>query len=431
MKLGDDVPRPPLLELREVRVTYGDRKHQVNALERIDLTVEDGEFVALLGPTGCGKSTLLRIVTGLQAPSAGTVLYRGVPLSGVNPHATIVFQTLALFPWLTVQENVEVVLQARGMGPERTRRARELLDRVGLDGFENAYPRELSRGMLQKVSFARAMAVEPELLCLDEPFSALDPLSAEALRGELLELWLGDKIPARAILLVTHSIEEAVLMADRIVVMVKDPGRILASLRVALPRPRDRKSIGFIKVVDYVYAALAGQTQPEALELGTAPGSPGQTRWLPYVEIDALSGFLEHLAAARGQRADIYHLSGELETDSDRVLSLTDAAELLGFATVAQGDITLTPLGWTFAEASILERKVIFAGQLRRIPLFRWLLAMLQAAEEHQLERSVLQAALAQELPEQEAARQVDVALGWGRYAELLEYDDDREVIRL
>ena len=214
----------------------------------------------------------------------------------MNPHATIVFQTFALFPWLTVQQNVEVALKARGIPPAiRALRAVEQLDKVGLDGFENAYPRELSGGMRQKVGFARAMVVEPELLCLDEPFSALDVLSAESLRGELLELWTSGNIPTRAILMVTHNIEEAVFMADRIIVMEKDPGRVVADLKVELPHGRQRKDPAFIELVDYVYAILAGQTQTEAVEMGTAPGEPGVTRRLPVVNIDDLIGLLEYL----------------------------------------------------------------------------------------------------------------------------------------
>src|SRR4030042_3954949 len=214
-----------LLELKNISQIYGAGEQSFPAIQDVNLPLREGEFAALIGPTGCGKSTLLRIITGLQAPTAGQVLYRGRALQGVNPHATIVFQTFALFPWLPVQENVEVALRARGIPTKlRTARAIDLLDRVGLDGFETAYPRELSGGMLQKVGFARAMAVEPELLCLDEPFSALDVLSAESLRGELLELWTGGNIPTRAILMATHHIEEAVFMADRIVGMDKDPG---------------------------------------------------------------------------------------------------------------------------------------------------------------------------------------------------------------
>jgi NitT/TauT family transport system ATP-binding protein len=388
--------------------------------------------VALLGPSGCGKSTLLRIIAGLQRPTSGTVLYRGRPLTGVNPHASIVFQTFALFPWLTVQENVEVALQAKGVPAKlRAARALDLLDRVGLDGFETAYPRELSGGMKQKVGFARAMAMEPELLCLDEPFSALDVLSAEALRGELLELWLSGNIATRALLLVTHDIEEAVFMAGRVILMEKNPGRILTDIQVSLAHPRSKKDPKFLEIVDRIYAILAGQTQPEHLELGTAPGEPGTTRALPHITINDLTGLLEYLRELPHNRADLYKLASDLKLSTDQLLSLTDAAELLGFATVAHGDITLTALGETFAEASILARKEIFATRIRRLPIFKWLMSMLRKAEKHQLKWDVVQTALELEFPEEEAYRQLDIAVDWGRYAEILSYEDASEVIYL
>lgn len=421
-----------LVKLRGVTQKYHTGKKEFTAVLGVNLTVNDGEFVALLGPSGCGKSTLLRIITGLQKPSEGKVLYRGQPVVGVNPYATIVFQTFALFPWLTVQQNVEVALRARGVSPEECRRrSLELLDMVGLDGFETAYPRELSGGMRQKVGFARAMAVEPELLCLDEPFSALDVLSAESLRGELMELWIHGSIPTKAILMVTHNIEEAVFMADRIVVMEKDPGRVVADVIVDLPHPRQHKSPRFANIVDQVYATLAGQTQPEYLEIGTEPGAPGRTRALPNITIDDLIGMLERLMEVPNRTADIFRLAEDLQADSDYLLRLTEAAELLGFATLARGDITLTPLGETFAEARILARKEIFATRIRRLPLFQWLLRMLEAADSHQLEYDVTLAALELEFPPEEAKRQLDLAIEWGRYAELLAYDDSTQTIFL
>ena len=224
-----------LVQLDGVIQSYRSGERVFTAIEDVDLVVQTGEFVALLGPSGCGKSTLLRIITGLQRPTGGAVHYRGKPLRGVNPHATIVFQTFALFPWLSVLDNVEIALKARGVPSSLRHRAMDLLDRVGLDGFESAYPRELSGGMRQKVGFARAMAVEPELLCMDEPFSALDVLSAESLRSDLIELWTSGNIPTKAILMVTHSIEEAVIMAGRIVLMDKGPGREVADLPVDPP----------------------------------------------------------------------------------------------------------------------------------------------------------------------------------------------------
>ena len=419
-----------LVELRHVSQMYGTGTHRFVALQDVNLRLHEGEFVALLGPSGCGKSTLLRIITGLQLPTEGQDLYRGQSVQGVNPRTTIVFQTFALFPWLTVQQNVEVALTAHGVAPEqRGRRAIDLLDKVGLDGFETAFPRELSGGMRQKVGFARALAVEPELLCLDEPFSALDVLSAESLRGELLELWTSGALPTKAILLVTHNIEEATLLADRIVVMDKGPGRVVAEVKVDLPHPRQRKALPFLQVMDHVYAMLAGQTQPEHVEMGTAPGEAGRTRALPPITINELAGLLEHLDEAPNNHTDIYKLATELQVHLDALLRLTEAAELLGFATLAQGDITLTPLGETFAEASILARKEIFATRIRRLPMFKWLLAMLRVADKHQLEKDVISTALELDFTPDEATHQVEIAINWGRYAELLAYDDTSETL--
>ncbi len=423
---------PTLLEVRSVNQMYGSGERRFTAVQNINFSMREGEFVALVGPSGCGKSTLLRIITGLNKPTSGVVLYRDNVLVGVNPYATIVFQTFALFPWLNVQQNVELALKVRGVpGEERTKKAVALLDKVGLDGFENAYPRELSGGMRQKVGFARAMAVEPELLCLDEPFSALDVLSAEALRGELLELWTAGDIPTKAILMVTHNIEEAIELADRVVVMDKQPGHIVADLNVDLPHPRHRKSPEFIAKVDLVYATLAGQTEPESLEMGSAPGEPGRTRTLPDVQVVNLAGLLEALAEKPDDRADIYRLVEELKVDSNQLFLLQEAAELLGFATVSKGDITLTALGQTFVDASIQARKEIFATRIRRLPMFRWLLNILEKADVHKLEWDVIQSALELEFPPDEAEKQVEIAVNWGRYAELLSYDDSKATIFL
>ena len=430
MKLANE--EMALLELRHVSQIYTDRQRRFVAVQDVSVEIKPGEFVALLGPSGCGKSTLLRVIAGLQRPTEGEVMYQGRPLRGINVHATIVFQTFALFPWLTVQQNVEVALKARGVAPgPRMTRAVDLLDMVGLDGFETAFPRELSGGMRQKVGFARAMAVEPELLCLDEPFSALDVLSAEALRNELLELWTAGELPTRAILMVSHNIEEAVFLADRIVVMDKGPGRVVADLPVTLPHPRQRKSPRFIEMVDLVYATLAGQTQPEALEYGTAPGEVGPTRGLPDIAINDLAGLLEHLDEFTGDQTDIYRLASDLKVGSDLLLSLTEAAELLGFATVAEGDIRLTPLGETFAEATILTRKEIFAGRMKRLPMIKWLIKLLGAAERGRLDWDVVLAALNLEFPPEAAERQLETAVNWGRYSEVLAYDDNDKVIFL
>lgn len=421
-----------LVTLNAVTQAYGKDENKFYAVENINLEINPGEFVALLGPSGCGKSTLLRIITGLQKPSRGIVLYKNKEITGVNPHSTIVFQTFALFPWLTVLQNVELALQSKGI-PEsiRVSRAIDAIDRVGLDGFETAYPRELSGGMRQKVGFARAIVNEPELLCLDEPFSALDVLSAETLRGELLELWTEGKIPTKAILMVTHNIEEAIYMASRVVVMDKNPGRIIADLPITLPYPRDKKSVEFQTIVDKVYSLLAGQTLPDHLELGSAPGEPGYTRKLPNVAIAHLNGLLEFIYESDKDKFDIYMLADELGLDSDQLLHVTEFAEILGFVKIDSGDISITPLGETYTEASITARKEIFASRVKRIPLLKWLLNLLNASANKQLNRSVIQTALELEFPADDAEEQIDIIVNWGRYAELLVYDDNEELIYL
>ncbi len=405
-----------LLELQHVVKSYGSDEKQFVAVSDVSLKLCPGEFTCLLGPSGCGKSTLLRIITGLNRATSGTVLYRGQPVKGVNPHATIVFQTFALYPWLTVQDNVQVALKARGVEPAvRVERALKLIDTVGLDGFESAYPRELSGGMRQKVGFARAMAVEPELLCLDEPFSALDVLSAEALRGELMELWLNKAIPTKAILMVTHNIEEAVLMADRIIVMSKDPGRILTEFHVTLRHPRQRKDTAFQAEVDKVYAAVAGK-KPEGIE-GELP-----QKKLPRARLNALAGLLEKLDD-EGGRSDLPKLSAALNFELDDLLPLVEAGELLSFVQVEGGTLVLTPLGDTYAEANILARKELLAGRVLRLPLINWIYDTLQRDDTHSTARSYFFEKLQGEFGDL-AEEQLDAAIRWGRHAELFAYND-------
>jgi NitT/TauT family transport system ATP-binding protein len=420
-----------LLRVEHVTRVFGQRDRQFTAVRDINLEIRAGEFVALLGPSGCGKSTLLRMINGLITPTSGVVYYRDQPVTSVNPYSTMVFQTFALFPWLTVLDNVALALEARAVPPAvRQSQAERLIDLVGMDGFESAYPRELSGGMRQKVGFARALAVEPELLCLDEPFSALDVLSAEALRGELMELWNNGLLPTRAILMVSHNIEEAILMADRIVVMGKEPGHIAAIFPVDLPHPRNRKSPAFETLMDRLYGAIAGRTETEAKEIGTAPGVAGPTRILPQSSVEALAGMLEHLNANRSPY-DIYKLDAELGLEMVDLVHTIEMAEMLGFATVSAGDITITPLGQAFAEASILARKEIFAGRARRLPMIEWTMQMLRAAPDGRLPWKVFYTALLPEFPDEVATRQIDTVIDWGRYAELLEYDDRDQTLSL
>ena len=419
-----------LLDLQGITKAYRLETKEFVAIKDIDLQIKPGEFVSLLGPSGCGKSTLLRIIAGLNVATAGTVAYHGQALRGVNPHTTIVFQTFALYPWLTVQQNVEIALKARGVAQEeRAEKSLKLIDTVGLDGFESAYPRELSGGMRQKVGFARAMAVEPELLCLDEPFSALDVLSAEALRGELMELWLKKKIPTKAILMVTHNIEEAVLMADRIVIMAKDPGRILTEIAVTLHHPRHRKDIAFQALVDKVYAAVAGQSRPKDEALGTQPGEPGATRPLPRAQLSAVAGLVEKLVAERG-RVDLYRMGGELVLELDDLLPIVEAADMLGFVTVSEGDLSITPLGRAYAEATILARKAILTGRVLRLPTIAWIYEALQRDDNGRVAREYFREKLEAEFGDR-AEQQLDIAIHWGRYAELFAYDDDAEELYL
>src|SRR6266568_593997 len=315
----------PIIEGRAVEKFYAQPDgSRVEVIVPTDIAVHPGEFLALLGPSGCGKSTLLRMLTGLAKPSAGQVLWHGQPLDGQRPNCSIVFQSFALFPWLTVIDNVEAPLEARGVPPlERHKRALKIIDAVGLDGFETAFPKELSGGMKQRVGFARALVVEPEVLFMDEPFSALDVLTAETLRGELLELWLGHKIPTRAIFIVTHNIEEAVVLADRIIVLGRHPAHIHADFAVALPHPRDRKSPEFLDLVDSIYRVLTrpehkdGSVPPRTRIPGVAPKS--KAVMLPHTRPGGMAGLLEILVD-RGGRVDLHRLSEELSMDLESLL---------------------------------------------------------------------------------------------------------------
>jgi len=422
------IPNPSienLLQLQNIVKAYGRGTRQFLAVRDVNLQIKSGEFVCLLGPSGCGKSTLLRMIAGLNSPTSGTILYRGTPLKGVNPHATIVFQTFALYPWLTVQENVEIALKARGAPPgERAKRALKLIDTVGLDGFESAYPRELSGGMRQKVGFARAMAVEPELLCLDEPFSALDVLSADALRGELIELWQNKTLPTKAVLMVTHNIEEAVLMADRIVVMAKDPGRIVAEIEVTLRHPRSRKDIAFQAQVDKVYAAVTGKTKAEP-----QAGEGERRKKLPDARLNALAGLVEKLVEDGG-RTDLYRLAGQLSLELDDLLPIVETGELLGLLNILEGDLMITPLGRAYAEASILARKELIAGRILRLPIINWIYDTLLRDDDRRVTRDYFFENLKSDFGDW-AEEQLEIAISWGRHAELFAYDDDTRELYL
>jgi NitT/TauT family transport system ATP-binding protein len=395
------------------------------------LSLYPGVIVALLGPSGSGKSTLLRMLSGLTAPSSGKVLWHGESVGDARPNAAIVFQSFALFPWLTVIENVEVPLLARGMTlTDRQNRALKTLEVVGLSGFENAYPKELSGGMKQRVGFARALAVEPEILFMDEPFSALDVLTAENLRGELLELWIGKKIPTDSIFLVTHNIEEAVLLSDRIIVLGRNPAKIRADFRVFLPQPRDRNSAEFLVYVDYVYKLMT-QPQLQAEPPSSSRPSDKAFRPLPQAGSGAIAGLLE-LLNDRAGKEDLYRIADELRFEVDDLLPIVDAAVLLRFAKSERGDVELTPDGKTFVEADISTQKTLFRqAALVNSPLLQQMQNTLLNKSDHTMPLEFFRDILQQHLSDEDVKRQLDVALNWGRHAEIFSYDSESDRLLL
>jgi NitT/TauT family transport system ATP-binding protein len=422
-----DTPGPVILEAKGVTKTFTTPDGRaLPVLDGVSFALHEGEIVALLGKSGSGKSTLLRCVAGLISPSTGTVTYRGAILNGANPGVAMVFQSFALLPWLTVQQNVELAMQARDV-PEETRRDKALraIDLIGLDGFESAYPKELSGGMRQRVGFARALSVEPDALLMDEPFSALDVLTAANLRGELTRLWEGHEFPVKAVLIVTHNIEEAVQLADRILVLSSNPGRIQAELPNQLPRPRDRHEAGFEQLVDTVYDILTGREEP-AERAVAAPDAAALTPVdlpLPEVSAGGLSGLLEILAA-RGGQDGLAELADELSFDVDDLLPLVDAAEMLGLAEVHGADLEITDTGREFATADINTSKALF-GKLssERAPLIKAIMRALHATADGTLREGFFLDLLRRGFSADEARRQLDIAIDWGRYGELFEYD--------
>ncbi|HTA68690.1 MAG TPA: AAA-associated domain-containing protein [Bryobacteraceae bacterium] len=419
----------PIIEARQIEKAF-DRPDggQAQVIAGMDLRVEPGVITALLGPSGSGKSTLLRILTGLTPPTRGQVLWHGRPLAESNPNVAIVFQSFALFPWLTVLENVEVPLLARGMSHvERHSRALHTLSTVGLRGFENAYPKELSGGMKQRVGFARALAVEPEILFMDEPFSALDVLTAENLRGEVMELWIGKKIPTRSIFIVTHNIEEAVLLADRIIVLDRNPARIRADFRIPLAQPREKSSAAFLLYVDYIYKLMT-----EPLLKAEPPSPAGRATKAPYPMLPhsrpgGIAGLLE-LLNDHGGREDLYHVAEQLVMEVDDLLPIVEAASLLSFAASDKGDLQITPLGKEFAEADIATRKRIFRGAaLANVPLLQQMHSALLSKSDHSLPLEFFRDILDEHFPREEMQRQIETALDWGRYGDIFTYDSEAD----
>jgi len=425
----------PIIEAKQVEKFYGEPgEARIQVVAATDLAIYPGEILALLGPSGSGKSTLLRMLSGLSKPSSGQVLHHGKPMDGPCADVAIVFQSFALFPWLTVIDNVQAPLKAQGVPlTERMKRSLRILDAVGLDGFEAAFPKELSGGMKQRVGFARALVVEPEVLFMDEPFSALDVLTAENLRGELLELWDGKKMPTRAVFLVTHNIEEAVTLADRVIVLGKNPGRIRADFRISMPRPRDRNDLNFHNTVDYIYRVLTQPQAPETPrpELAHAEITETETRhqyqMLPHARPGGIAGLMELLVDREG-REEIHHLADDLALELDDLLPIVEASTMLGFIVVQEGHAEITDQGRAFAEADILERKELFrVAASRRVSLIRQIRRALEAKSNRSLPDEFFRDTLEEHFSQDETQRQLETAIHWGRYAELFDHDSATE----
>ena len=412
---------PSLLEAQQVAKTFPlPSGGEQTVLEEVTLEIALGEVVALLGRSGSGKSTLLRILAGLIQPSRGSVIVKGQPLKGPNPDVAMVFQSFALLPWLTVQQNAELGLFARGVAKVKCEEeAVRALAMVGLEGFEGAYPKELSGGMRQRVGFARAFVMKPDVLMMDEPFSALDVLTAENLRGEISELWEKGTFPAKSILIVTHSIDEAVLLADRIVVLGANPGLIRGEVKVDIPRPRDKKSARFVALVDYIYTVMTNPRAP----VGALPAPSDRFPMLPHARSGGISGLLE-IIADRGGREDLPMLADSLRLEVDDLLPAVDAAVLLGFAEVAQGDVTITPSGQEFSTANVHRSHEIFQEQLlKNVPFANTVVKAIDQKKDGRIGKEFLLDILDEHFSESEAQRQFETLVDWGRYAQLFEYD--------
>lgn len=423
----------PIIEARQIEKYFQQPEgREIQVVAPMDLAIKPNTILALLGPSGSGKSTILRMLSGLVPPSKGEVLWHGQPLAKSQPNVAIVFQSFALFPWLTVVENVEAPLVARGVAhAERHTEALKALDAVGLSGFETAYPKELSGGMKQRAGFARALAVDPEVLFMDEPFSALDVLTAENLRREVITLWSQKKDSTRSIFLVTHNIEEAVLLADRIVVLGANPATIRADFSIPLTHPRDRKSAAFLTYVDYIYKVM---TQPQ---LQLAPPTPEAAQakhgWqmLPHARPGSIAGLLE-LLIGRGGEEDLYHVAEELQLEVDDLLPIIEAATLLGFATAHEGDVKVTDVGRAFAEGDIPRRKAIFReAALAHVALLQRMKCALDAKPGHVMPLEFFHDLLDEHFTEPDVVKQMETALNWGRYAEILSYDRTSDTIGL
>lgn len=426
----------PLLDLQGVRKAFPKPDGgELLVLDGIDLRLREGEIVGLLGRSGSGKSTLLRIIAGLSVPAAGSITYLGQAVTEPPPGIAMVFQSFALFPWLTVLENVELGLEALGLSRgEIRRRSLDAIDLIGLDGFESAYPRELSGGMRQRVGFARALVVHPNILLMDEPFSALDVLTAETLRTDFLDLWAEGQLPIKGVILVTHNIEEAVLMCDRILVFGSNPGRIVNEIKVDLPQPRDRLNPGFRDLVERIYVEMTAE--PAADRAGTRAerfAGAGIGTILPRVSSNLLSGLLEAVAAAPYDgEADLPVIAASLHMEIDDLFPVAETLQMLRFAELVGGDIRLTPEGKRFAQADVDDRKQLFAKHLLTyVALAAHIRRILDERPSHRAPWSRFSDELEDHMSPEAAVQTLRAVISWGRYAEVLAYDDGTAMFSL
>ena len=434
MNTLDTLPAP-LMQIRNCRQAYHkDSTADLVVLDNVELTLQEGEIVGLLGRSGSGKSTLLRIVAGLLKPTSGDVLWRGIQLQGPAAGVAMVFQSFALFPWLTVEENVELGLEALGIGgKERADRAEAAIDLIGLGGFESAYPKELSGGMRQRVGLARALVVQPELLLMDEPFSALDVLTAETLRTDLIDLWSEKKLPIKSILMVTHNIEEAVLMCDRILVFSSNPGRVASEIRVNFPHPRDRHDPAFRQMVDDIYALMTRRTPTPPAAIASPAAAAGFATRLHPVNTNLLAGLLETIVAVPyAGKADLPALADDLQMELDELFPLGEVLHLLQFAVLEEGDIRLLDAGRAFVDADTDTRKHQFAAALRAyVPLIAAIRRTLDERWNHRAPALRFRDELEDHMSPDYAEETLHAVISWGRYAELFSYDEESDQFSL
>lgn len=415
-----------LLEVHNVRRTFPrGGGEELLVLDDVNLTLKQGEIVGLLGRSGSGKSTLLRLIAGLARPQGGSLTYMGAPILGPAQGVSMVFQGFALFPWMTVLENVELGLEAQGLPTAEIRsRALAAIDLIGLDGYESAYPRELSGGMRQRVGFARAVVVHPNILLMDEPFSALDVLTAENLRTDLVELWGNGKLPIKGIMLVTHNIEEAVLMCDRVLLFSSNPAKVSAEIVINLPQPRDRTSPQFEDYVDRIYVEM---TAKRVERMRQALGATGTNMELSHVSPNQISGLIEALAAAPYDgKADLPDIAYEQELEVDELFPVAEAMQLLRLAEVEGGDIKLTHMGKRFADGELNERKEIFSRALmNHVPLAAHIRKVLDERASHSAPKTRFLDELEDHMAEDTAEETLKTIVSWARFGELFSYDDD------